>query len=147
MRIRDVMTHKVLSLKPDQDVQSAIKFFEVHDISGAPVVEKGKVVGVLSEKDIFRALYPSIMEFYNSPELWLEESELEENAKSILKKAVKDFMSKDIICAPPDTPIMQAGSMMLAHRIHRIIVEDGGKLVGIVTRAEIFRNLFKKFSD
>ena len=147
MRIRDVMTHKVLSLKPDQNIKSAIKFFEIHNITGAPVVEKGKVVGVLSEKDIFRALYPSVMEFYNNPELWLEESELEGNAKSILNIAVKDFMSKDVICAPPDTPIMQAGSMMLAHRVHRIIVQDGGKLVGIITRAEIFRNLFKKFSD
>jgi len=146
MRLRDVMKHKVFTLKPDQDVRSAIHFFSSHDITGAPVVEKGKLVGVLSEKDIFRALYPSVMEFFDNPELWLEESELENNAKLILEKPVSEFMSKNVICAPPDTPIMQAGSMMLAHRVHRIVVEESGKLVGIVTRSEIFRNIFKKFS-
>jgi len=140
------MKHKVFTLKADQDIQSAIEFFEKHDITGAPVLEHDKIVGVLSEKDIFRALYPSIMEFYDNPELWLEENQLEANAKTILKKPVKEFMCRNIICAPPDTPVMQAGSMMLAHRVHRIVVEESGRLVGIVTRAEIFRNIFKKFS-
>jgi len=140
------MTHKVFCLQADQDINSAIHFFAEHKITGAPVLEKKQVVGVLSEKDIFRALYPSVAEFYENPELWMEEVELEANAKSILNQPVKIYMSKNLICATPDTPVMQAGSMMLAHRVHRILVMDAEKLVGIVTRAEIFRNLFRLYS-
>lgn len=109
------------------------------------MVEQGKVVGVVSEKDIFRALYPSVTEFYNNPELWMEEAELEGNAKAIAAKQVKDIMTKGVVTAPPDTPIMQAGAMMLAHRVHRIVVMESGRLVGIATRSDVFQNVFKKF--
>ena len=120
-------------------------FFIKHGVKGAPVVEKGKVVGLVSEKDIFRALYPSITEFYNNPELWMEEAELEGNAKLIAAKSVKDIMTRAVVSAPPDTPIMQAGAMMLAHRVHRIVVLESGRLLGIATRSDVFKNVFKKF--
>mgnify|MGYP001576269395 FL=1 len=139
------MTHSVYALQPTQSVEEAIRFFIKHGVKGAPVVEKGKVVGLVSEKDIFRALYPSITEFYNNPELWMEEAELEGNAKLIAAKSVKDIMTRAVVSAPPDTPIMQAGAMMLAHRVHRIVVLESGRLLGIATRSDVFKNVFKKF--
>jgi acetoin utilization protein AcuB len=145
MRLRDVMTRSIHTLQPSQSVEDAVRFFIRHGVKGAPVVEQGKVVGVVSEKDIFRALYPSVTEFYNNPELWMEEAELEGNAKAIAAKQVKDIMTKGVVTAPPDTPIMQAGAMMLAHRVHRIVVMESGRLVGIATRSDVFQNVFKKF--
>lgn len=145
MRLRDVMTRSVHTLQPTQSVEEAIRFFIKHGVKGAPVVEEGKVVGLVSEKDIFRALYPSISEYYNNPELWMEEAELEGNAKSVAIKQVKDIMCKEIISAPPDTPVMQAGAMMLAHRVHRIVVIESEKLIGIATRTDVFQNVFKRF--
>ncbi len=119
--------------------------FLKHKIKGAPVMEHGKVLGIISEKDMFRALYPSVAEYYDNPELWMEERELEENAKVVAQKRVKDIMTRDTIAAPADTPVMQAGAMMLAHRVHRIVVMEADKLVGIATRSDVFRNVFKKF--
>ena len=145
MRLRDVMTHNVFTLQPTQSVEDAVHFFVQHGVKGAPVVEHGKVVGIVCEKDIFRALYPSVTEFYDNPELWMEEAELEGNAKQLAGKRVQDIMSPGQITAAPDTPIMQAGAMMLAHRVHRIIVMESDRLVGIATRSDVFRNVFKKF--
>ncbi len=145
MRLRDVMTHSVHTLQPAQTVDQAIRFFIEHGVKGAPVVAHGTVVGVVSEKDIFRALYPSVAEYYDSPELWMEEATLEGNAKQVASKLVQDIMTRQIVTAPPDTPIMQAGAMMLAHRVHRIVVTESGRLVGIATRSDVFRNVFKKF--
>lgn len=145
MRLRDVMIHSVHTLQPSQSVEDAIKFFIKHGVKGAPVVEQGKVVGLVSEKDIFRALYPSVTEYYNNPELWMEEAALEGNAKLVAIKHVKDIMTREVVSAPPDTPVMQAGAMMLAHRVHRIIVMESGRLVGIATRSDVFRNVFKRF--
>ena len=145
MRLREVMTHSLVTLEPDQTVDSAIRLFVERGISGAPVLEHGKLVGVVSEKDIFRALYPSVTEYYNNPELWLEETELEDNAKEVAKKAIVEIMVRDVITASSDMPVMQAGAMMLAHRIHRIVVMDGVKIVGIATRSDIFQAVFKKF--
>jgi CBS domain-containing protein len=145
MRLRDVMTHAVHTLQSKQSVEDAIRFFITHGVKGAPVVEQGKVVGLVSEKDIFRALYPSVTEFYDNPELWMEESELEGNAKQVGMKHVSDIMSRTVVSAPPDTPIMQAGAMMLAHRVHRIVVMESDRLVGIATRSDVFRNVFKRY--
>lgn len=145
MRLRDVMTHTVHTLQPLQSVDDAIHFFIKHGVKGAPVLEHGKVVGIVSEKDIFRALYPSVAEYYNNPELWMEEAELEGNAKTVATKQVKDVMTREVVAAPPDTPVMQAGAMMLAHQAHRIVVMESGRLVGIATRSDVFRNVFKKF--
>lgn len=145
MRLREVMTHNVATLSPAQTVESAIHLFIEHGIKGAPVVEKGKILGVVSEKDIFRALYPSVTEFSSNPELWLQEMELEGNAKTVATKQVQEIMVKDCITATADTPIMQAGSMMLAHNVNRILVVDSGRLVGIATRSDVFRNVFKRF--
>lgn len=145
MRLRDVMTHAVHTLEPEQTVGTTIKQFVEHGIKGAPVVSKGKILGIVSEKDIFRALYPSVTEFSSNPELWLQEAELEGNAKSVAAKPVSEIMVTDSITAAPDTPIMQAGSMMLAHNVSRILVVESGKLVGIATRSDVFRNVFKKF--
>lgn len=147
MRVRDVMTHSVRTLQPDQSIKSVIAFFAEHKISGAPVIKDGKVIGVVSEKDIFRALYPSVSQFYDNQELWLEEGELESNAEHVSHWSVEKLMSRQIITTPPDTLLMQAGAMMLAHRIHRIIVMESGKLVGIITRSDVFRNIFRKFSS
>jgi CBS domain-containing protein len=141
------MTHTVRTLQPDQSIQSAVAVFSEHKISGAPVLKHGQVVGIVSEKDIFRALYPSVSQFYDNQELWLEEGELESNAEQVAHWPVEKVMSRQIVTTPPDTLLMQAGAMMLAHRIHRIIVMESGKLVGIITRSDVFRNVFRKFSS
>lgn len=145
MRLRDVMTHSVHTLLADQSVASAIHLFIEHGIKGAPVLSDGKIVGVVSEKDIFRALYPSVTDFSSNPELWLQEMELEGNAKTVATKPVSEIMVTDSITATPDTPVMQAGSMMLAHNVSRILVVESGKLLGIATRSDVFRSVFKQF--
>lgn len=147
MRLRDVMSHTVTTLHPDDTVRQAMHTFLQTGIKGAPVMDSGHVVGIVSEKDMFRALYPSVTDYYSNPELWMEEQELEANAQSVAQKRVRDIMTREVITAPSDTPIMQAGAMMLAHRVHRIIVVESGKLVGIATRSDIFRNVFKRFSS
>ena len=145
MRLRDVMSHAVISLHPDDTVESAMRTFLAHGITGAPVVDHRRVVGVISEKDMFRALYPSVAEYYDSPELWMEERALEQNAQSVAQKRVRDIMTRDVVAAPADTPVMQAGAMMLAHRVHRLVVMEADKLVGVATRSDVFRNVFKQF--
>lgn len=144
MRVRDVMVHDFQALEPSQTVASAVRLFLEKEITGAPVMHQGKLVGMLSEKDIFRTLYPSVAQFADNPELWLEEAELEENATSVTTLPIEQIMQRHVICVPPDAPLMQAGSIMLAHRVHRLVVQDGDKIVGLLTRSAVFRNVFKR---
>lgn len=146
MKIKNVMTRRVIKLKAEQTLRQAAKTFLKKKISGAPVVDKkGKIIGILSEKDIFKALHPSYQEFFDFPEDFKDFEKLETLAiKRLDKYQVKDIMQKKVIIADPDDPILSVGSLMLANNFNRVPVAKNGKIVGLVSRREIYHNIFKK---
>src|SRR3989344_6920580 len=98
MKVREVMTKKVITGTPNLRFSEIIKLLIKKDISGFPIVnDKGKVVGVLSEKDIFYKLFPSEKKFYKNIEYYTNFNNIEKDIPSITKLKAKDFMSKDII--------------------------------------------------
>ncbi len=113
-------------------------------ISGAPVVDgEGNVVGVVSEKDLFRVLYPFYRSFYEHPELYSDLEARETKAADIADHPVERIMSARVWQIEPDVPVMRAGAIMLARGIHRMPVMDGGRLVGIITRTAVYRAVFE----
>lgn len=68
MRVAEIMTKEVLTVKGDDSLAQAARLICCHHISGLPVVdERGKLVGIVSEKDILKAIYPSQAEFCEDP--------------------------------------------------------------------------------
>lgn len=147
MKVSEIMQKRLITLREDVNLKKAAKILVQHRISGAPVLdEKGNIVGIISEKDIFKKLYPDYKEFYSSPEFFVDFEELEKRVKDISHIKVGDIMIRKVITVSPQTPIMRVGSIMLARGIHRIpVVDKEGKLIGIVSRRDIFKNIFKKY--
>jgi CBS domain-containing protein len=145
MKIRDIMTKKVISIPAHATLRQAASILAENEISGAPVVsEAGKLLGIVSEKDLFKALYPSHAEFYESPGVWIDLDAIEKKTVEAADKPVLDLMSKTVITVNPETPLMQVGSLMLVRGIHRVIVvEESGDIVGVATRRDIYRNILK----
>jgi len=139
------MKKDVVVIKKGTSYQGVAEILLKNKISGAPVVdEEGKIVGVVSEKDLFRAVYPSYKEFYESPESHLDFEKLEEEAKKAGDKKVEEFMSPRLITANPDTPVLKIGALMVATGIHRVPVIENGKVVGMVSRRDIYRAILKE---
>lgn len=140
------MTKKVLTVPQEATLLETAKILSKHDISGAPVVDReGKLVGVVSEKDLFKALYPSHAEFYESPGVWIDLDKLEEKTSEAADKPIRDIMNSEVVTVNPDTSLMQVGSIMLVRGIHRVIVVgQQGQIIGIVTRRDIYKNIIKK---
>lgn len=115
-----------------------------HDISGLPVIgEGGTLVGIVSEKDLFRILYPFYESYYSNPEQYADHEEREKKAFTIKSHPVELFMTKNVFTVEPDMPIMRAGAIMMAKKIHRLPVVQEGRLVGIVTRRSIFQKIME----
>ena len=146
MKVREIMTKKVITIPDDFTLLKTAKILSDNNISGAPVVtKKGKFIGMVSEKDLFKALYPSHAEFYESPGVWLDLDKLEEKTAEAADKPVVDLMSRDVVTVNSDTSLMQVGSIMLVRGIHRVLViGQGGQIEGIVTRRDIYQNILKK---
>ncbi len=148
MLVREVMKTKVVVIDKEMNCRDAAQVLLQHKISGAPVVdEKNKLVGVISEKDLFRAIYPSQAEFIEAEGSYLDFEKLEQEAKGAGDKKVAEVMSMRLITATPDTPVLKIGAMMIASGIHRIPVVDGEKLVGMVSRRDIYSKVLKNYFE
>jgi CBS domain-containing protein len=112
MLAKDIMTKQVTTVKPNITPREVAKIFTKHKISGAPVVDKtGKVTGIVSDGDILTKK----------------------------GKQVSSLMSKQIISVAEDASVEEIANLMIAHKINRVPVLRGEKLIGIVSRADIVR--------
>lgn len=152
MKIKDIMNKDVITCKPDDPVSILAKLFKEYHISGMPVVEKGKVVGIVSETDLLKLFKtPEI-----SGELWLPSPfevieipirnlvRLEEFKKALedmKMKPVREIMKKSVHSVSPEDGLEKASSMMVKYKVNRLPVIENSKLVGIVARSDIISGL------
>lgn len=145
MIVRDVMETELVSINHEATYEDAVRTLHEHHITGCVVVnDAGELVGIVSYKDLMRVLFPYYDSYYRSPELYTDFDQRERKASEISKHKISTFMSTNLHVTHPDMPILHAGGMMLAHHIQRLPVMENGKLIGLVTRTKILRELFKK---
>lgn len=143
MQAKDIMTTNVVSMSPDMSVSDAASFMLRNGISGMPVVSgDGKLVGLVSEGDLIRQVENPED---RKPSWWLNLFQSpEDRAGDYIKthgKHVKDVMTKDVVTITEDTDISRIAVLLEKHRIKRVPVLRDGKVVGIVSRANLLRGL------
>ncbi len=143
MRAIDVMVRDVITVHRDTEVAEAIKLLSDHDVSALPVVDsEGHLIGIVSEADfIHRA---EIGTEKHRP-WWIEAvtgaaALAGDFAKSHGKK-VEEVMTEDVITAAEDTPLAEIATLLERKRIKRLPITRHGKLVGIVSRANLIQAL------
>ena len=143
MKAQDIMSRRVITVRRDSDLQQAIAIMLDHGISGMPVTnENGALVGMLTEGDLLRRSElgterrrPRWLEFLIGP------GKLAAEYTHAHGRSVADAMSESLHYATPDMPLQQVVDMMERQRIKRVPVLDQGRLVGIITRANLLRAL------
>jgi CBS domain-containing protein len=139
MKVGEVMQTKVLTVTPQTSYEETAFLLHKHRINGVPVVEKdGRLVGMISEKDLFKALYPHYENFARFPDFYANSENQEAEIKALRLTPISEYMVTHVFTVTPDTPILKAGGLMLAHKLHRLPVIDRGKLVGIITRDNVY---------
>jgi CBS domain-containing protein len=115
MDIRDVMTENPRTASPNDSLQAVAKIMAEEDTGVVPLVEKGRLVGVVTDRDIvIRCI-----------------AEGSFNAKA------NDAASDDVVTVSPDMSTEEAADLMAEHQIRRLPVVEGDKLVGIVSLGDI----------
>ncbi len=131
MLIQNFMTKDVITIAPDDSMQKAIQVLQSHKINMAPVVDGGKIVGVISDRDLKKASPSDATD--------LDKHEL----KYLLSKIkVKDIMTKKVITVPSDFTIEEAAEVLLDNDISGApVLNAQGELVGIITNSDLYRAL------
>ena len=152
--VKTYMKKKVVSFEPEDSIFDVAKTLSKHHISGAPVVNSGKVVGVISETDIIKFMrmrlpQESMMlqEFHILRLLLIsmvkDQLQFKKEIEKMSKIKVKDLMTKDVISITPDENVIEAATVMERHKIDRLPVVNAGKLVGIIARPDLIRALIE----
>ncbi|MBI4223066.1 MAG: CBS domain-containing protein [Planctomycetes bacterium] len=144
---KDLMTEKVVCVHPDTPIHTLIKILIKNHINGAPVVDKdGKLVGVVSKTDIVeydektskKQSQSSKKSFYSDTNGKLKKAfDKISKVKTFGKTMVKNIMTSRIITAQSDDTIDRLARIMYDKKIHRIIIQDKGPVVGVVSTLDI----------
>jgi len=154
MKVRDVMSGEPISLKLTATLREAAITLADESVGGCPVVDPaGRIVGMLSEVDILEALKTQNKELrmLMPPEITfgisfveiIREREAFSAFQEIETKLVKDIMTREVFWVGPEDNVEAAIQLMVKHKVHRIPVVEGGKLVGILTRGDVLRGFFR----
>ena len=132
MNVGRRMSHPVITVQPNTPITKVHELMTHEKIHQTPVVKNGKLVGIISEKDILKA-YPSPV---TSLSVWEITSLLE-------KITVKKIMVEKVLTVNEDTPIEDAARMMVDNQISSLPVMRNKELVGIITKSDLFRIMFE----
>jgi CBS domain-containing protein len=146
MQVKAVVSKNIITIYEEATLLEAVRLFSDHQISGLLVVNKSKeMVGLLSEKDVYRAMYPDYHDFYTHPEAFLDFEAMESRANEIKHCPVKQIMIRNVYTVSENDPLMKVGAIMLARHINRLpVVDRHGSLIGIVSRRDIYQAIFQE---
>ena len=129
MLIRYWMTQPVVTIDKSDSMQHAINLIKEKDIRLLPVTDKGKLCGIVSDRDLKRASASDATSLDIHELLYL-----------VSKIKIADVMTRDVISLHPDWTVEEAADVMLANKISGApVVEDDGTLCGILTKTDLFR--------
>lgn len=126
MRVVEIMSPKPKVINSTDTVAEAIGLLADYHVTGVPVVDDhGRLVGVLSNSDILEAI--------------AEHGDKEERDTLLEATTVSEIMTPRPQTIAPDAPVTDAARRMLYLEVHRLFVEDEGRLVGVVSTTDLVR--------
>ena len=147
MRASDVMTTAVISVMPDITIREAARIMLSNRISAVPVIDgTGGLIGMLSEGDLMRRAEAGTA---GKGSWWL--SLLAEDRAAAFVKAhalrVGDVMTRDVVTIGAHATLEEIAGLLERHRIKRVPVVTGGKVVGIVSRANLLHGIVARRAE
>jgi predicted transcriptional regulator len=155
LRVRDLMTTQVVTVKPTDTIKRATIKFAVDNVAGAPVVDnRNHVIGILTEHDILDLIlrYQDRLDAEGNPNYLLAipmdgenvDTEIADANKAISEMKVEDIMKRSVLSTTPDAEIVETLRDMMKMGVNRVPVMEQGVLVGVISRADIIFYIYKK---
>lgn len=145
MRARDVMTAEVVSIGPETRVGEIAALLIQRRISAVPVLEEGRLIGIVSEGDLMRRPETET-EPGASPWLTLLTGPgvVPDRFAKAHGRTAREVMTREVVSVAPDTPLEEVARILETRRIKRVPVVESGRLVGILSRANLLHGLIAR---
>jgi len=138
MKVADLMTRGVLSVAPNDSVRKAAELMLRYGVNGFPVLEQGKLVGMITQGDFLRRIETGtecrrtgVVEFFADP------GRLADEYVRAHARTVGEVMTRDVITVSPDASLCDAVDLMVRHHVKRLPVVGKDGMMGIVSRVDL----------
>jgi CBS domain-containing protein len=136
--VGETMTAEVVLLAADAPAEAALRRLVQRAISGAPVVDRGRVVGVVTQRDL---LVPTLLDDPTGT----PEGQLPGRAHRLAGLRVRDLMTGEPVTARPDWSLAQAVRAMIDNGVNRLpVVDQAGRPLGVMTRHDVLRAVARR---
>ena len=124
--VRDIMQRKVVTISVGDSLSTVEDIMTLGHVRHMPVVQAGRLVGVVSQRDLLRASLSALSDFGR-----------DERRAFLQAVEIKKVMSAPAITIAPDASVQEAARVMAAHKIGCLPVTERGQLVGLVTETDL----------
>jgi CBS domain-containing protein len=145
MKARDIMTTNVLTFTPDTGISHIARVFAQSGISGAPVVENGEVIGIVTEIDLIsrqaRPHYPMYLPLLGAAIPLGGQREYREIVRRILGLTARDIMTSPVHTVDPEADLETVATLMVEEKANPVPVLENGRLIGIIGHTDMIVHL------
>ena len=120
-QLLDIKGRNILSISPNDSVYAAVERMSENNVGALLVLENGKLVGILSERDYARKVILK--------------------GKSSKNTLIREIMTPDVLCVSPETTVEECMALLTENRVRHLPVMDGGKLTGIVSIGDLVKQI------
>ena len=128
MKVKNIMTTEVVTLKVDEELSLASDIMTLARIRHLPVVKGDHLAGIVTQRDLFKASLATVMSH-----------DFRETRDHLKKITIKEVMAKEVVTIGPDAEIHEAGHIMLEKKIGCLPVVQKGNLLGMLTETDILQ--------
>jgi CBS domain-containing protein len=141
---KDIMTEKVITVRPETPLDEFARILIEYRISGAPVVDKdGNLVGIVTENDLInqnkRLHIPTVIRLFDAFIMLESPRKIKDEIKRITAATVWDICTKEVVTVSEDTSLQEIATIMSEKNIHLLPVMRDKSIVGIIGKADIIK--------
>ncbi len=144
MNVADIMTREIVYVTPSTPVSQVAKLLVEYGVSGVPVLEDGKLVGIVTEEDLVMrdAIIdmPHFFGVFDSVFYLATKHDFDEEMQKILATEARDLMTGNVVSISEDSSVQALATLMIKKEVNPVpVLNSAGELVGIVSRSDLVR--------
>src|SRR5215469_12577898 len=138
MKVADVMSRGVLSVGPQESVRKAAELMLRYGINGFPVLDQGKLVGMVTQGDFLRRAETGTDRHHSRlAEFFADSGRLADEYVRSHANTVADIMTRDVVTVAADATLSDAVDLMLRHHVKRLPVMGANGVIGMISRVDL----------
>ena len=144
LTVRDIMDSIIVTVYPEDTIETVIRTMRDHELPAIPVVNEGdRCVGMITEADLIMGgeeadlHLPHYIELFGGMVFLESTKKFEERLRKAIASTARDVMTEEPVTIGPDATVAEAGRTIAAHKHNRLPVVEHGRLIGVVTRVNV----------